>query len=49
MDDVLMRLVPELFEEAERRYVVLKQISLRKTGPVARRAVADATGYSRSG
>ncbi|MCI5836673.1 MAG: hypothetical protein MR209_02410 [Veillonellaceae bacterium] len=44
MDDVLMRLVPELFEEAERRYVVLKQISLH--GPVGRRAVADATGYS---
>lgn len=43
-DDVLVSLVPELFEEAELRYAVLRQVSLQQ--PVGRRTVAEAIGSS---
>lgn len=43
-DDVLVSLVPELFEEAELRYTVLRQVSLEQ--PVGRRSVAVAIGSS---
>ena len=43
-EDVLVSLVPELFAEAERRYAVLKEVSLQ--APIGRRAIADATGFT---
>lgn len=43
-EDVLVSLVPELFEEAELRYAVLKQVSLQQ--PVGRRTIAEAIGSS---
>ncbi len=43
-NDALLSLIPELFEEAERRYEVLKEVS--RQGVVGRRALADSVGLS---